>query len=255
MLAFRSLLFNAFFYGWTLVWLTLCLPVLLLPPSATYRIGRIWARVILSGLAAICGLRHRIVGLEHLPTPPYIVAAKHQSAWDTLVFCQFLDFCSFVMKRELMWIPLFGWYLKKAGMLPVDRRAGAKALQAMIRNARPLVADRRELIVFPEGTRVAVGARRPYLPGVAALYTQLELPVVPVAVNSGLFWSRRSFAKKPGIITLEILPPIAPGKPRKAFLAELEQKIEDASRRLAREAARAQQVGLPGQSSVEEPVD
>lgn len=236
MLAVRSLLFNAFLYGWTFVWLLICLPVLLLPPKVTYRIGQIWARVILAALDALCGLRYRIVGLEHLPPPPFLIAAKHQSAWDTLIYCQFLSFCSFVMKRELMLIPLFGWYLSKARMLPIDRGAGAKALQKMIREARPLIADRRELIVFPEGTRVAVDAQRPYLPGVAALYTQLSLPVVPVAVNSGLFWSRRSFIKKPGTITLEILPPIPPGMPRRDFMAELEQRIEGASRRLVQEA-------------------
>ena len=235
--------------------MVLCLPVLLLPPRATYRMGRFWVRVTLIALAAICGLRHRIVGLENLPASPFIVAAKHQSAWDTLIFCQFLDFCCVVLKRELMFIPFFGWYLSKVGMVPVDRSAGVKALQKMVREARPFAAAGRQIVVFPEGTRVAVGAHRPYLPGVAALYSQLKLPVVPVALNSGLFWGRRSFLKKPGVITLEILPPIPPGKPRRDFLAELEQRIEEASQRLAHQSGTSSTAQHRNQTAVDEPVD
>ena len=137
-----------------------------------------------------------------------------------------------MLTRELLWIPCYGWYARKAGMVPIDRGAGATALKAMVRRAREVVAERRPIVIFPEGTRTAVGAKRPYHPGVAALYTQLGLPVVPVAVNSGLFWPRRRFLKRPGRIIVEVLPPLPPGLDRKAFIAELQSRIEMATERL-----------------------
>jgi len=166
-----------------------------------------------------------------------LIAAKHQSAWDTIIFSILLwDHC-FVLKQELTRIPLFGWYLTRAGLIPVDRSGGAAALKKMVADARRAAEAGRPIVIFPEGTRVAPDAHRPYHPGVAALYSQLEVPVVPCALNSGLFWGRRSFAKRPGTITLEFLPAIPPGRPRKTFLAELEQAIEGRSRALAAEAA------------------
>ncbi len=137
-----------------------------------------------------------------------------------------------------MWIPLYGWYLWKAGMIPVDRSAGAGALKTMLRAGERAVAAGRRIVIFPEGTRTAVGARRPYHPGAAALYRQLGLPLVPVAINSGVFWGRRQFFKRPGRITLEILPAIPPGRDRRAAMAELEARIEAATARLVA-AARA----------------
>jgi 1-acyl-sn-glycerol-3-phosphate acyltransferase len=233
MTALRSLLFNGFFYGWTAVCVVAGLPLLLGPRRGIYYLGRAWAHPILAALALLCGLRHEVRGRENLPAGAVLIAAKHQSAWDTIIFSILLWDHSFVLKRELLWVPLFGLYLARAGLIAVDRQGGARALKQMVAAARRVAALGRPIVIFPEGTRVAPDQHRPYQPGVAALYSQLGLPVVPVALNSGLFWRRRSFLKRPGTITLEFLPPIAPGLPRKVFLARLEEAIEDRSRALA----------------------
>ena len=157
------------------------------------------------------------------------MAAKHQSAWDTLVFSLVLRDPTFVLKQELLWVPLFGWFLKKAGVVAVDRRGGAKALRAMTERAATLWRlTGRPIVIYPEGTRTAPGERRPYHPGVAALARRLQLPTVPVALDSGRYWRRRSFIKKPGTITLRFLDPIAPPGDRKAYVATLQDRIEKA---------------------------
>jgi len=238
-IAVRSCVFNALFLVWTALVLIACLPIV--TSDATIRAGRVWARVSLAMLRAICGLRHEIRGLANLPPGPCMIAAKHQSAWDTLIFPLLVNGPGYIYKRELRWIPLFGWYLTRAGCIPIDRRGGPTALRRMIEHARRSLAQGRAIIIFPEGTRIAPGGRHPYHPGVVALYGQLAVPVVPVALNSGLYWSRRAFAKRPGRIVLEILPPIAPGLPRREFAAELERRIEDASDRLFAEGTAALQ--------------
>jgi len=236
MRALRSLVFNLLFFTWTAVLLVLLSPSLLFGVKAVHWVGRLWVRGTFALLAAIVGLRHRIVGLENLPDGPAIVAPKHQSAWDTLVFALPLRLPAYVLKRELIFVPLFGIYLWRAGMIPVDRSAGGAALRKMTAAAKKAAAEKRHILIYPQGTRVAPGQRAPYHPGVAALYAQLGLPVVPVALNSGLFWGRRAFMKRPGTITVEFLAPIAPGLPRRTFMAELESRLEAASDRLAREA-------------------
>ena len=172
---------------------------------------------------------------------PAILAAKHQSAWDTIVFYRVLDADPvYVLKRELTWIPILGWYLRRVGMVAVDRKGGAAALRRMTATAHAALAEGRRIVIFPEGTRTAPGARRPYHPGVAALYAATDVPVVPVALDSGRYWPRRGFLKRPGTITLRILPPLPPGLARKAFVAELEHRIEEACAALA---------GTPGDKS------
>jgi 1-acyl-sn-glycerol-3-phosphate acyltransferase len=232
MTALRSLLFNVFFYGWTAVCVVLGLPLLLGPRIWIYYLGRVWAHPIIFALRLLCGLKYRVVGRENLPQGPVLLAAKHQSAWETIIFSILLwDHC-FVLKRELLRLPLFGLYLARAGLIPVDRKGGSKALRQMVATAKDVAAAGRPIVIFPEGTRVAPDQQRPYHPGVAALYSQLDIPVVPVALNSGLFWRRNSFWKQPGTITLEYLPPIPPGQPRKDFLQQLETAIEGRSRAL-----------------------
>ena len=239
MAALRSLLFNIAFYGWTAAILILGLPILLFPYRVTYAFGRIWVRVSLWLLRSFVGLDHRVIGLEHRDGQRQaIYAIKHQSAWDTLAFALYLNRPAYVLKRELLYLPLFGFYLLRAGMIPVDRQGRASALKRMLKAAKQRRQQGRDLLIFPEGTRVPVGEHRPYHPGVAALYGHLDLPVVPVALNSGLFWGRRAFNKKPGRITVEFLPAIEPGLARKAFMAELEQRLESACRKLAQEAPR-----------------
>jgi 1-acyl-sn-glycerol-3-phosphate acyltransferase len=234
MTAIRSLAFNLAFYLWTALMMIAFLPVLLMPYTATYWFGRQWARVILWFLKQLVGLDHRVVGLEHARRGPAIYAAKHQSSWDTLIFALYLHLPAYVLKRELLFLPLFGLYLTKAGHIAVDRSAGAAALRKMLVAAKRRRDQGRDILIFPEGTRVAVGSHRPFQPGIAALYGQLDLPVVPVALNSGLYWGRRSFHKKPGTIILEFLPAIPPGLRRRAFMAELEKRLETASTRLAK---------------------
>lgn len=232
----RSLVFNLAFYAVTAVMGVLGLPVLLAPRRWAMAYGRSWAAAVLKLLGWCTGLTHEVRGREHLPAGPAIIAMKHQSAWDTLAVPVVFGDPAIVLKKELMMIPFFGWYLWKAGMIAIDRGAGASAIKRLVAGGARAVAMGRIIVIFPEGTRTALGARRPYQPGAAALYVQLGLPLVPVAVNSGAFWGRRQFLKRPGRITLEILPPIAPGGERRAVMAELETEIEAATARLARAA-------------------
>jgi len=233
MTTLRSFLFNLLFALWTALIFILSLPTLVLPRSAVWWMGGLWVRGALLLLRATVGLGHRVRGVEHRVAGPAIYAAKHQSAWDTLVFPLLLDKPAYVLKRELIRVPLFGSYLKQCGMIPVDREGGGSALKQLLRAGRAAVAQGHSILIYPEGTRTPPGERRPYHPGVAALYGDLGVPVVPVALNSGLFWGRRAFHKKPGTITIEFLPPIAPGLPRREFMRELQERMEGASQRLA----------------------
>ena len=235
----RSLAFNFALFAWTAALCVLGLPLLLAPRTATIRLGRFWASRILDFLKTTVGIHHDIRGLDRIPRDGCIIAMKHQSAWDTLIIPVVLRDPVFVLKRELLLVPFFGWYLARAGSIAIDRKARAGALRRMLAEAQPAAAAGRSIVIFPEGTRVAPGERRPYQPGVAALYQALALPVVPAAVNSGLFWGRRSFIKHPGRITLEFLDPIPPGWPRAQLMAELEQRIETATDVLVREARKS----------------
>jgi 1-acyl-sn-glycerol-3-phosphate acyltransferase len=198
-------------------------------------LGRLWARGTMALLRWTVGLAWEVRGREHLPPGAAIVAMKHQSAWDTIVLPLVFADPAVVLKRELLWIPFYGWYAGRAAAIPVDRGAGAAALRRMLAAAQGPVREERPIVIFPEGTRTAVGQRKPYHPGVAALYRQLGLPLVPVAVNSGLFWGRRAFLKRPGRIVAEILPAVSAGLDRRTALAELERRIEDATARLVAE--------------------
>jgi 1-acyl-sn-glycerol-3-phosphate acyltransferase len=231
----RALLFNLAFYLWTAVIGLCALPLLLAPRRVVMRFGTMWSAVTLRLLGWIVGLTHEVRGRENLPDGACIIAMKHQSAWDTLAMPVIFGDVATVIKRELLFLPLYGWYASRAGSIAVDRSGGAAALKRMLASAKRTVEAGRPIAIFPEGTRTAVGERRPYHPGVAAFYSQLDLPLVPVAVNSGLFWGRRSFLKKPGRIVVEILKPIPPGLPRRAMMEELENRIEAATARLVAE--------------------
>ena len=241
MTAVRALLFNVAFYGVTTLLGILYLPALLVPGKAGARtmmaLGRAWSALILWLLKIVVGLDHEVRGREHLPAGPCLIAAKHQSAWDTLMLPVLLGDPVVILKRELFWIPFYGWYARRAGMVAIDRKGGGKALRAMLRAARAkTVEDGRSLVIFPQGTRTAPGVSAPYQPGVAALYGELGLPCVPLALNSGLFWGRRAFTKRAGRIVVEFLPALPPGLPKRAFLAQLEAAIEPATARLEQEA-------------------
>ncbi len=232
MTAVRSLVFFVAAMVWTLVLMAAYLPLLLLPRKAIQKGACLWNGGLLAMMAAICGLRHRVVGWEHVPDGGAVFAVKHQSAWDTLIFHVIVDDPIFVLKRELFRVPLVGWYMKKSGAIGIDRSAGFRAIKMMMPEVERAIARGSQVIVFPEGTRTAPGAHRPYHPGVAGIYLHTGAPLIPVALNSGLFWGRRSFLKYPGEITLEFLPPIPAGLDRKTFMKELESRIETATQRL-----------------------
>ncbi|MGF1639447.1 MAG: lysophospholipid acyltransferase family protein [Rhodospirillales bacterium] len=236
MIAVRSFLFAVGALIWTGGLSILYLPLLVAPRHAIQRAARFWIRGLMWWLAVTCGLRYRIEGGHHLPSGPVVVAAKHQSAWDTLIFHLVLPDPVFVLKRELFRVPFLGWYLRKAGCVGVDRSAGYRALKEMVPAAERALAAGSQIVLFPEGTRTAPGRSRRYQPGIAVLDADCGAAVVPAALNSGVFWARRSFRKSPGVITLEFLPPMPKGLERRAFLAALAERIETAAERLRRRA-------------------
>jgi 1-acyl-sn-glycerol-3-phosphate acyltransferase len=230
----RSIAFNALFYLNTVLWLILGLPTFFLPYRATVWIAKSWGRVNLV-LLRVAGIDYELRGCEKIPAGPLIVASKHQSAWETFALLPLFDNPLFIVKRELMWIPVFGWLMRKGRMVPVDRSAGSQALIAMTERARIELADGRQLIIFPEGTRRPAGAEPRYKYGVAHLYAAEGVPCLPVALNSGLFWPRRSLRLRPGTVIVEFLDPIAPGLDKDAFFGRLQSVIEEATARLLAE--------------------
>jgi 1-acyl-sn-glycerol-3-phosphate acyltransferase len=231
----RSILFNLLFYLNLVMLLFVALITLVLPRRAVLKMAETWGRLSVWLLRVVCGTRMELRGLHNLPEGPLIVAAKHQSTWETFALLKLFDDFTFIVKRELMWIPIFGWCMWKGGMIPVDRGAGSQALNDMTARAKAEIGNGRQLIIFPEGTRRATGAEPRYKFGVAHLYAEVGVPCVPVALNSGLFWPRRSFRKLPGTIVAEFLPPIAPGLDKAAFQRRLQKDIETATARLIAE--------------------
>lgn len=236
MLLIRSLLFQAAFLVCTSVIALLSMPALALQWRGVIRpVSRFWARLV-NGLLRLCaGIDQRIEGHEHLPPGPFILAAKHQSLWDTSVVLALFDNPCIVIKQELLRIPIYGWFTSVLGMVPVDRDGGGAALKKMLRACRAAAEQGRVLIIFPQGTRTLPGEVAPYQPGVAAIYRETGLPVVPVALNSGFFWPKHGWRRPPGTIRLQFLPAIPPGLKRDAFMAELESRIETANARLEAE--------------------
>ena len=238
----RSLLFNALFYLNVIVHMLVALPTLALPYPALRVFIRSYSRTSLWLLRVVCGTKVEWRGTEKLPKGACIVACKHQSAWETFALYAVLDDPVYILKRELMWIPLFGWYMGKAGLIPIDRGAGMAALARMAKRAQQALAtDKRQVVVFPEGTRRPPGAAPDYKPGIVYLYGKAGVTCVPVALNSGFYWPRRSMLRLPGTIVAEILDPIAPGLDKDAFFARLKDSIESASERLLQESGNRNQ--------------
>ena len=233
----RSISFAIVFYGVTAVMAILYLPLIVLPRRAFLACALVWVRLMLAAIRGILGIRYELRGLENRPDGPAIYASKHQSAWDVLIYNLIIPDCAYVLKRELYQIPLWGWYVWRVGSVGIDRSGGARALKGMVAEAKSYLQQGRSIVLFPQGTRTPIGENHPYLPGAAALYKGTDFPVVPVALNSGLFWPRREFRKKPGVITIEFQPAIEPGLNRRAFLKELEARIEPATRRLEQAAS------------------
>lgn len=233
----RSVLFAIVFYLNTAVFLLIGSPLLFGPRSWAMWALKLHARVSLWWLKVIVGTRMEVRGLDKLPPGPVLIAAKHQSAWDTFALIPLFRDPALIMKAELMRIPLYGWFSRKFGMIPIQRETGPSALREMLREARARAADGREILLFPEGTRRPPGAPPDYKSGLSLLYEGLGLPCVPLALNSGLFWPRRQLIRYPGTIVVEFLDPIPAGVSRAAFRKMLAERIETACARLIEEAA------------------
>lgn len=253
MLLFRSIVFNIAFYLNLLGYMLGALPALLMPRHVLLAAVKSWARTNLWLLRVICGTRVEYRGLERLPKGSLLVAAKHQSAWETFALFPLFADPAFILKRELMWIPIFGWYNWRAGMIPVDRGARAQALAKMTELTCLELGRGRQIIIFPEGTRRPPGAEPKYKYGVTHLYGASGVPCLPIALNSGLYWPRRSVRRYPGTVRVEILDPIPPGLDKKAFMARLQADIESATARLVEEGRRelsgdraARDISTPG---------
>jgi 1-acyl-sn-glycerol-3-phosphate acyltransferase len=236
----RSLVYNVLFYALLVFWIIVAIPTFLMPARAFMGVAKIWGRSSIWLMGVVCRTRVEYRGLEKIPNGPLIVASKHQSMWETFALLQFFDQPLFIYKRELGWIPFFGWYLVKSNMIGVDRDGGMRSLMEMARRAPAEVRRGRQLVIFPEGTRRAVDAPPSYKTGVGQIYVNSGVPCLPVALNSGLFWPRRTFMRYPGTLVVEFLDPLPPGLSRKEFTARVSTAIEDATARLVAAARREQ---------------
>ena len=235
----RSLAFTGVFYLTTALFLVLGSPLLLGPRRWAMAGLRAHGQVCVWLLRIVAGTKVEVRGHDRLPRGSCLVAAKHQSAWDTFALIPMFRDPAIVLKAELTRVPLYGWFCRKFEHIIVSRERASIALKTMLADSRERAAHGREIVIFPEGTRTPPGAPPEYKPGIVALYEGLGLPCVPVALNSGLYWPRRSLMRYPGTIVVEFLEPIPPGLDRRTFRAELERRIEEASNRLIAEAARA----------------
>lgn len=230
----RGLAFTAVFYLWSGTVAIAMTPILLGPRRWTLAMLSGWAKGTI-GLLRLFGVKVEFRGLEHMPTGPALIGAKHQCMFDTFGPWAYLPDAAYVMKQELLSIPWFGWYALKGENIVLDRSGAASALKKLVRDARSRIEEGRQVLIFPEGTRTPVGQKGEYKPGVAALYTQLGVDCTPLATNSGVHWPKPGKARPPGTIVFEFLPVIPAGLKRAEFMAELETRIETASERLLSE--------------------
>lgn len=237
MIRLRSLLFEAAFYAWTtLVALYSLVPMALNRRAHIFAMNAFWARSLNVLLRVICGVTIVIEGREHIPAGPALVAAKHQSLWDTAIIFDLFGNPAVVMKKELLKIPIYGWLTRIQGMIAVDREGGATALKQMLKDARDARDAGRKIVIFPQGTRTRPGEAAEYQSGVVALYRDLKLPVLPIALNSGVFWPKKGTHHPPGTLILRFLPVIPAGLDRDSFMARLETSIETATKELEAKA-------------------
>ncbi|WDI33056.1 lysophospholipid acyltransferase family protein [Hyphococcus flavus] len=228
LLRIRSICFAAFIVFFVGFIGFFCLPAALFGRRAAQATVKSWSKTGLDALKLITGMTYRIEGAENIPTGGAIVAANHQSMWETIALVAILPRPVISLKQELLWVPVYGWWAKLAGHIPIDRKGGAKALRAFTRIAKERIDEGNQVIVFPEGTRIQPGQTSRFLPGAAGIYTTANAPCTPAAHDSGRFWTHPGIERKPGVVTLRFLPPIAPGLDRKTFLKELKAQIEAA---------------------------
>ena len=231
----RSLLFAAVFYAVSTITCLVMSPLLLGKRRWIIVAIGVWARVVMFALRVICGVKVEVRGRQYMPTGPALIAAKHQGMFDTVAPFTFLPDAAYVLKTELLVIPFYGWYSIKGGMIAVDRAGHAAALKKLVRDTRERMAEDRQVVIFPEGTRKDPGAEPDYKPGIAALYRDLELPCTPVATNSGVHWPAHGFLRRPGTVVFEFLEPIPAGLKRGEFMKELQSRIETATNKLLAE--------------------
>ena len=246
MLLIRSLLFNIAFYLATILLGAACALTMPFPRKYVMAVSALWGRVCIRLFTLLVGGTYEVRGLENLaPDQSLIIAAKHMSVFETFALLTVVKDPLFIVKRELLWLPLFGWALAKGGMIAINRGARSKALRSMLERAKQRLAqNRRQLIIFPEGTRRPLDVEPEYKFGISHIYKVLKVPCNPVALNTGLFWPRRSFRRYPGKIIIEILPTIEPGLPQDVFFEKISTAIEQNSNRLIAEA-RSQAPHLP----------
>lgn len=227
MILMHSIAFNVAFYVNLIVRMIVLTPVYFLSPrKKAWKIPKDWVMSNHRMFKSIVGTDAEFEGVENLPDGAFIFAPKHQSFWDAYAFLHLLDDPVYILKRELTWIPFFGWYIAKMRMIPIARGSRSVALKAALDGARERIAEGRQLIIYPEGTRRPPGAEPSYKYGIVQIYDTLKLPVVPVAHNAGLFWPRRKFMRYPGTIKCRILPPIEPGLPKEVFQKRLIEETE-----------------------------
>jgi len=231
----RSLAFNVLFFTYGTFFSIVLMLTLPFPRRVLQRGLGVWMKLTMATLRIVAGVNMEFRGLHNLPSGAAIIVSKHQSAWETGIFLTIFEDATYVLKKQLLSIPFYGLLLRKAKMIAIDRDGGASSLKKLVAESLAALDDGRKVVIFPEGTRAAVGDKLPYHPGVAAVYKRAEAPVIPVALNSGLFWPRRKFLKQPGCIVLEYLDPMPTGLDRKSFMTELENRIETASNRLIEE--------------------
>ena len=237
MLFIRSMLFNIAFYFLTALLVIACMFTLPLPQRYVVLIGRIWGQVMTRVFSIVVGGSYEVRGADLLPKDQsFILAAKHMSAYETFALIPLVNNPLFILKRELLWIPFFGWAVAKGDMIPIDRGSRKKALAIMLKHAKEKMKANRQLIIFPEGTRRPVDGEPRYKYGISHAYAALDVPCYPVALNTGLFWPRRTFMRYPGKVIVEVLPPIPPGLPRDEFFEKISNTIETNSQRLISEA-------------------
>lgn len=235
MIFIRSFLFLISFYLCMTFFTILSIPALILPRGVMRQIARLWLGSCVFLTKFVAGIDYEIRGRENIPDGPVIFAAKHQSAWETIAMHFFHFDAPYVLKKELLSIPIFGWCLTKMNCIAVDRNAGASALKIMVKQAKEVLAMKRSIIIFPQGTRTSPGEEGEYHPGIAGIYTQTDSTVVPVALNSGQFWGRNAFKKIPGTIIVEYLEPIPTGMKRREFMSLLKERIETANKKIEAE--------------------
>ncbi len=231
----RSLTFNLTFFAWAFVSSIIFIPLFIISPKTALMAGKPWAEGCLLLARIFCGIKYEIRGKENIGNTPVIYASKHQSAWDTIIYLTIFPNVAYVLKKELLRLPFWGWYLWRMEMIAIDRSAGASSLKQMLRDSKTVLGKGRPIVIFPEGTRTKPNSQPDYQSGITAMYSALNVPVVPVALNSGVYWGKNAFFKKSGTIIIEFLPQIPAGLAKKEFIERLQNDIETITTKLMKE--------------------